>query len=176
MGSARMEVEVAQQAGQVDRCLLEGELAGFDLGQVEDVVDDGQQVPGGGVDLFQAFGLFEGGGFPLHDVRHAEDGVHRRADLVAHVGEEGALGQVGGFGLEGSHLELIVQLLKLYLCSFQVRDVKKQPENTAHLIALDIGNVIGPKIRQLSPSGAGDVLRNDCTSPRSAACTKGRLF
>ncbi len=90
--------QVAQQAGEVEWRLLEGELAGFDLGQVEDVVDDAQQVPGGGVDLFQALGLFEGGGFPLHDVRHAEDGVHRRADFVAHVGEEGALGPVGGFG------------------------------------------------------------------------------
>ena len=29
---------------------------------------------------------------------HADDGVHRRADLVAHVGQEGALGPRGGFG------------------------------------------------------------------------------
>jgi hypothetical protein len=31
-------------------------------------------------------------------VGHAEDAVHRRADLVAHVGQEGALGLVGGVG------------------------------------------------------------------------------
>jgi hypothetical protein len=35
----------------------------------------------------------------LHQVGEANDGVHRRADLVAHVGQKGALGHVGGFGL-----------------------------------------------------------------------------
>jgi len=34
---------------------------------------------------------------PQH-MDHAQDAVHRRADLVAHVGQEGALGMVGGFG------------------------------------------------------------------------------
>ncbi len=29
---------------------------------------------------------------------HPDDGVHRRANLVAHVGQEIALGPVGGFG------------------------------------------------------------------------------
>ena len=29
---------------------------------------------------------------------HADDAVHRRADLVAHVGQELALGAVGGLG------------------------------------------------------------------------------
>ena len=32
-------------------------------------------------------------------VRQADDRVHRRADLVAHVGQEGALGAVGRLGL-----------------------------------------------------------------------------
>jgi hypothetical protein len=35
----------------------------------------------------------------LEQVRVADDRVHRRADLVAHVGEEGALRQVGRFCL-----------------------------------------------------------------------------
>ena len=33
-------------------------------------------------------------------LRHAEHAVHRRADLVAHIGEEFGLGAIGGFGLE----------------------------------------------------------------------------
>ena len=33
-----------------------------------------------------------------HQLRHADDGVQRRADLVAHVGQEGALGAAGGLG------------------------------------------------------------------------------
>jgi hypothetical protein len=46
-------VQVAQQGGEIERRFLQRELAGLDLRQVEDVVDDAQQVPGGGVDLFQ---------------------------------------------------------------------------------------------------------------------------
>ena len=34
-----------------------------------------------------------------HQFGHADDGVHRRADLVAHVGQEIALGPVGRLGL-----------------------------------------------------------------------------
>ena len=37
---------------------------------------------------------------------HADDGVHRRADLVAHRGQEGALGFVGGFGGSAGLLRL----------------------------------------------------------------------
>ena len=32
------------------------------------------------------------------EAAHADDRVHRRADLVAHRGQEGALGLVGGLG------------------------------------------------------------------------------
>ena len=34
----------------------------------------------------------------LQQLGHAEDAVHRRADLVAHVGQELALGPAGGLG------------------------------------------------------------------------------
>lgn len=58
----------ADQAGDVVEDLAEGEvlvfeddLARLDLRQVQDVVDDGQQVPAGGVDPLQAFGLLRGG-------------------------------------------------------------------------------------------------------------------
>ena len=42
-------------------------------------------------------------------VRHADDGVHRRADLVAHVGEESALGLVGRLGRGAGLLRLVEQ-------------------------------------------------------------------
>ncbi len=37
-------------------------------------------------------------GVAVKELGEAEDGVHRRADLVGHVGEEGALGAIGAFG------------------------------------------------------------------------------
>ena len=73
-------------------------MPGLDLRQVEDVVDDRQQVRGGRLDLVQALGLLRRRAGALQQVREAEDGVQRRADLVAHVGQEGALGLVGGLG------------------------------------------------------------------------------
>jgi hypothetical protein len=81
--------------------LFELELAGLDLGQVQDVVDDLQQVVGGHVDALQAVALARVLEVALDQVGQADDGVHRGADLVAHVGQEGALGAGGGFGLVG---------------------------------------------------------------------------
>ena len=83
-------------------------------------------------------------------MRHAEDGVHRRADFMTHVGEESALGHVGGFGLERPQIELVVQLLKLDLRGLQFRDVRKQPENAQHLIARDVRNVFGAQVGGIS--------------------------
>ena len=71
---------------------------GLDLGQVEHVVEQGQQVLAGGVDLVEAGALLGLDGVAAQQVAQADDGVHRRANLVAHVGQESALGQVGGFG------------------------------------------------------------------------------
>jgi hypothetical protein len=38
------------------------------------------------------------GGAAQGQVGHADDGIHRRAQFVAHVGQENALGAAGGFG------------------------------------------------------------------------------
>ena len=83
--------------GRVDGDALELELARLDLGEVEDVVDDREQaLARAGDDLGVA---------PLPDrqirrrqeLGHDQHAVHRRADLVAHGGEELGLRDVGGF-------------------------------------------------------------------------------
>ena len=75
-------------SAQIDVDPLEIEFAGFDLGEVEDVVDDGQQAGGAVADRFQmiALGAVEFG--IQQQFRHADDAVHRRADFVTHVGQE----------------------------------------------------------------------------------------
>ena len=75
--------------------------AGFDLGDVQHGVDQVEQVLGADQDLVQVLGLLLGQhafGFAADDAGEADDGVERRAQLVAHVGQEGALGLVGLFG------------------------------------------------------------------------------
>ncbi len=43
------------------------------------------------------------------DFQHTQDAVHRRADLVAHGGEEGRFGAVGGFSLAAGVFEVGVE-------------------------------------------------------------------
>ncbi|MCX7161600.1 MAG: hypothetical protein NT083_00925 [Rhodocyclales bacterium] len=79
----------AGQGGfQFEVGLLDGELAGLDLGNVENVVDDAQQMLARELDLLDVFALVGRHCGHQHQVRHADDAVHRRADFVAHVGEE----------------------------------------------------------------------------------------
>ena len=98
---------------------VEIHLAGFDLREVEDVVDESQEMLRRRVDLLKVrhvlvvavvLGLF------LHHFGVADDGVERRPKLMAHSGEELALGGVCGLG---RHL----RLLQLPLLAFPCGDV-----------------------------------------------------
>ena len=124
--------DVAEDVVEPEGDVLHLQLVGLDLGKVEDVVDDAKQGVAGPLDLLQVVALL-GGQFGLEgQVGHADDGVHRRADLVAHVGQEQALGlgcrlglqprllHLGGLGADGGvGLEQFVllqqQLLPLFL-------------------------------------------------------------
>ena len=78
-------------------------LAGLDLGEVEDVVDDAEQIAPAGMDVAGigeiARILHRPQMLVLHHFGKAHDGVQRRAQLMAHIGEEGGLGAVGVLGL-----------------------------------------------------------------------------
>ena len=77
---------------------FEDDLARLDLRQVEDVVDEGQQVLAAAVDVFHVLlllGAQRPGEAVFHDLGETDDRVERRAQLVAHVGEELALHAVG---------------------------------------------------------------------------------
>ena len=99
--------------------------AGFDLGKIENIVDERQQVGTGLVDLFQVRNkvlLLQVLGFLLQHLAVAEDGIHRSTQLVTHVGEKCALGLVRGIGglVRGigglfCHLEFIKQSLLFHL-------------------------------------------------------------
>ena len=76
-------------------------LSGFDLRQVENVVDQSQQVAAGTFDLLQIVDrLFVAlvDGVLLQDFAVADDRIQRRAQLMRHVGEEARFGPVGFVG------------------------------------------------------------------------------
>ena len=80
---------------KVERLLVQLDPAGFDLGEVQDVVDDRQQRIARRPDSLGIVALLVGQRCVEHEPAHPDDRVHRRADLVAHRGEERALRPVG---------------------------------------------------------------------------------
>ena len=87
------------QAGEREDRGLELEPAGLDLGEVEHVVDDAQQRVRRVAHRRDGAALRRIEPLPVEHLHHAEHAVHRRADLVAHGGEEGRLRLVGGLRL-----------------------------------------------------------------------------
>ena len=102
MLSRRLHGEQVQRLldadGEVQGLLLQVHLARLDLRKIEDVVDDGQQRIAADADGVHAVALFAGEGSFQQQARHPDDPVHRRADLVAHRGEELRLGARGSVG------------------------------------------------------------------------------
>ena len=76
---------------------MDVELAGFDLGEVEDVVDQPQKGLGGVGDDGRLVALASVGDLGRQQIREPDDGVHGRADFMAHIGEEFGFGGVGLF-------------------------------------------------------------------------------
>ena len=76
--------------GEGDR--LDRHPPGFHLGEVQDVVDQRGQRPGRIPHQLQLLALLDGQLRAQHQVGQPDDAVHGRADLVADVGEEPALG------------------------------------------------------------------------------------
>jgi hypothetical protein len=90
--------QAAQELLHVERRVLQLQLPRVDTALVEDVVQDAEQAAAGAQQLLQIA--------PGHGLQRAvqgqlgepQDAVHRRADLVAHLREEPALGQGHGLG------------------------------------------------------------------------------
>ena len=85
--------EVAHQAVKAKGLQVEFHLACIDLGEVQDVVEQAKQGLGGAFGLVGVVELAGGQVGVLQQAQHAQDGVHGRAYLVAHVGQKLALGQ-----------------------------------------------------------------------------------
>ena len=85
------------------------ELAGLDLGDVEDVVDQVEQIVTGRIDRLGELDLFiveVAGGVLRQQLGQDERAVQRRAQLMAHVGEELGLVATGALQFLGTLFQL----------------------------------------------------------------------
>ena len=87
---------------QVEVDVFEAQLAGADAGIVENVVDDCHQRIAGAGDGIQVELLAAIQRRFAQQLQHAEHAVERSTDLMAHLGEEAALGLVLAGGPLGS--------------------------------------------------------------------------
>ena len=78
---------------EIDR--FKFKLARFDLGQIEDIVQERQQGFAGTLNGFDAAALFVGKRAVVEQSRHAENAVHRGPDLMTHAREEQGFCPVG---------------------------------------------------------------------------------
>ena len=83
---------------QIELGSLQHHLAGLDLREVEHVLDQAQHHARGAAQRLQHVGLLAVELRVAQQIRHADDGVQRRAQLVAHHGHEAALGEVRRLG------------------------------------------------------------------------------
>ena len=89
---------LVQHPPQAEGGRFQFQLARLDLGGVQQVVQKRQEQVGRSLGGLQAVLDRRVDRLRQRHVDHAQDGVHRRAQFVAHVGQELALGDVGGLG------------------------------------------------------------------------------
>ncbi len=107
-----------------------------------------------------------------HEIGHADDAVHRRADLVAHVRQELALGLVGGLGGVLGRAQFGFRLVAL-------GDVLRNADAAHHFAVLDVeaAHVVQPSHRAVGPDRLGAGPRNRrriSRPPRMVSSTDAR--
>ena len=93
--------DIARHFGHLERFGVYFHLFRLDLGQVEDIVDEAQKMAGIGLDLahvLQQRCLPQVPQLLLQHFAVADHSRQRRAQFMAHIGKELALGAIGGFG------------------------------------------------------------------------------
>ena len=161
-----------QRVHDADR--LQGKLhaPGLDARDVEHLVDQPEQMPARADDVADAVRLRRRQVLHLQDLAEAEDGVERRAQLVAHAREEIALGAVGVLGFLLGLVERGFAGLALGDVA-QVRGEERQP---LHGDARD-GQLHLHERAVEPPGGQFHALaqRRQDAAPRRPAATSGEL-
>src|SRR5579871_3208401 len=99
-----------QEASEVGNFFIQGYFPGFEGGEVEDIVDYGEEGVTAGADIIDEVVLFPGEGCLGQQGGHAEKAVHGCPDFVAYIGQEEFFDVEGFFGLAGAAVHLLFEL------------------------------------------------------------------
>ena len=114
--------------GDAEVDFVEDDLLRLDLGQIEHIVDDREQMVGRAGNPGEFVGLFGAACAGPQQMRQTDDGVHRRADLMAHVGQEDALGLVRRFSFVSAVREFRVEVGEAARRMLELGDVAVMPK------------------------------------------------
>src|SRR5262249_5950178 len=93
--------QVMNDVARIEVDAFERKLAGFDLGNIQQVIDQRQEILAGQGDGFDVVTLFGGQVGFKEQIGHADNAVHGCADFVANAGKEVAFGGIGSGGFFG---------------------------------------------------------------------------
>jgi len=91
--------QIVQHIRKVDFHLFQMDFSAFNAAHIQHIVDEGEQMVAGCKGLAKII-LYPLGIVDITERQRskADDGIHGGADIVGHIGKEGALGAVGGLG------------------------------------------------------------------------------
>ena len=87
----------------------EGDLAGLDLREVENIGQHAFQQAAGRHDQFGQFPTLGGGLLAGQRLGNGDDAIQRRAQFVAHIGQEAGFLGIGAFELSGAFADPVLQ-------------------------------------------------------------------
>ena len=102
-----------------------GQFPCLNFRDVENIVDDAEQMLAGALDLLDVVALARRQLGLQRQIGHADDGVHRRAYLMAHVGEKIRFGEVGFFRRRAGLLQFDVVFLQQRIQPFSLGDIAR---------------------------------------------------
>jgi len=146
-------METRPPSDEIDRSDSDRIATGLDLGQVEKIVDEGEKMRAACVDVVHIVSIFgrldRAMEFVLHQLREAEDGVRRRAQLVAHTGEELRRRPVRGLGERAGFFER-------GLGKLSCRDIQDDAIPRDIAVGERVGRIdrLDPDDRAVAPPGA----------------------
>ena len=125
---------------EVNGSEIELYFSAFDPADVQHIVDKRQQMLGAFADLFQTDLHFRRDHHLESDIGKANDGVHRRADIVGHIVQEDCFGSVCPFLL----CQRVLQNTLIFLCGANrvVNDGKARISRSSFFI---MGNALSHK-------------------------------